>query len=169
MKRGKCRRLDNGPIGPKPQRDAIYNVAENIREPHGNIAASCKTGGGIVDGDPYSITADAFNQLCPTAQHIFIRAVDEARAEKERGYSLPSYFAEEAREYRRRNPVRADLASDIPDFDDPLFEAKLHTASAPLNQRKALLVELWNSLGENDRLAFLRRVARPSELRAAAA
>ncbi len=84
----------------------------------------------------------------------------------------PETWAEVASDYRRRNPITplsAEEARKAPELDDPHFEAKLHTAAAPLEMRKALVVELWNSLGIEDRLRFLRRVAKPSELRSAAA
>jgi hypothetical protein len=80
-------------------------------------------------------------------------------------------FAKVSREHRPpplTTEERRRLA-DIPDFDDPDFEAKLGTATATIAQNKRALVRVWNALSDEDRRVFLVRIASPAELRRALA
>ena len=73
------------------------------------------------------------------------------------------------REHRRPPLTEADLArmAQIPDFDDPDFEAKLCVGT--IDQNKRALVRIWNSLSDGDRRAFLKRATAPAKFRKVAA
>lgn len=63
--------------------------------------------------------------------------------------------------HRRARPLTAAerrRADAIPDFDDPDFMAKMHTDAAPLRDRAALFIRLWNSFDPDLRAEFLSDV-----------
>ncbi len=130
-------------------------------------------------GPDLQATISAFNSLSEVEQRAFAGAVMPIHlrfTEAEEVLPnldlqpLPRAFASVADEYRKSTAGRAGApVADFPDFDDPDFEAKLFTETAPIDIRKRLLVRVWNTFTDEDRLSFLRRVARPSELRRAAA
>jgi hypothetical protein len=75
-------------------------------------------------------------------------------------YGCRSLIAEVATEYRRNRggTLKQDGYCDLPDFDDPDWDVKVHTDSAPLGDRKKLFVRLWKGFCEKDQKAFLSRI-----------
>ena len=63
-------------------------------------------------------------------------------------YGSRSLFAEVAEEYRRKRgaALEKDGHCGLPDFDDPDWDVKVHTDSAPLEDRKKLFVRLWQGV-----------------------
>lgn len=64
-----------------------------------------------------------------------------------------------------RKPVQLTLeeqarAESLPDFDDPLFEFKLHYHEVPMEERKALFARLWETFDNRTQRDFAERICR---------
>lgn len=56
-------------------------------------------------------------------------------------------------------PDQELAAANLPDFDDPLFDFKLHYTAVPLEERKRLFVCLWETFDYRTRLDLAARVS----------
>lgn len=76
-------------------------------------------------------------------------------------FDSPAWHQMAAMCHRRARPLtKAERrrAAAIPSFDDPEFEAKLHTDAAPLAERVRLFVRLWRSFDPGIRAEFLEDI-----------
>lgn len=109
--------------------------------------------------DECGIEELAFEISNGTDDELVMKLFEETACVRE-AYGSSTIFEEVAKEYRRNRPAstHSQIECDLPHFDDPDFETKLHTDSAPLPERKKLFVRLWNTFETEDRRAFMSRV-----------
>ncbi|OAN86076.1 hypothetical protein A8B74_07470 [Sulfitobacter geojensis] len=109
--------------------------------------------------DEYDVEALA-RELSDDPYDDLVAKLYEASITSHQIHGAKSLFAEVAEEYRRNRAksVSSETDCDIPDFDDPDFEVKLYTDSAPLDDRKRLFVRLWDGFSTEDQRAFMSRV-----------
>ena len=147
-----CRTPENTPVENSQENSGLSNHDDGLPKDVTHILRC------IAALDEYDVYFLA-SELSPDDDELEI-SITNYSCDMREVYGCRSLIAEVAEEYRRNRggTLKQDGYCDLPDFDDPDWDVKVYTDSAPIEDRKKLFVRLWQGFREVDRKSFLSRV-----------